>query len=94
MNKEEAKQIIGAEIEQFRAKPYLELVQMIGAEPITVERTAPSGQCYQIEIEAFWDGKRNGDVRVVGCIDDGGLRAFVPLTDDFIKSSSNEFIGE
>lgn len=94
MNKEEAKQIIRAELESFRAKPYSELVQMIDAEPITGERTGPSGEGYQIEIQAFWDNKPNGNIRVTGSIDDGGWRAFFPLGDDFIKSPSNEFVGE
>ena len=94
MKKEEAKQIISAELEQSRVKPYSELIQMIGSEPITGERIGPSGQWYQIEIEAFWDGKPNEDIRVTGCIDDGGLKALFPLTDGFIKSPSNKFVGE
>ena len=94
MNKEEAKKIIQAELEHFRAKPYAELIQMIGAGPITGERIGPSGQWYQIEVEAFWDGQPDGDIRVLGSIDDGGLRAFSPLSDDFIKSPSDQFVGE
>jgi len=94
MNKKEARQIIQAELESYRAKPYSELVKMIDAEPVTGEVTGPSGKLYQIEIQAFWDGKPNGDIRVMGCIDDGGWRAVHPLTDDFIKSPSNNFVGE
>ena len=67
---------------------------MIDAEPITGERTGPSGKWYQIEIQAFWDGKPDGDIRVMGSIDDGGWRAYFPLCEDFIKSPSNEFVGE
>ena len=94
MNKEEAKQIIRVELESFRAKPYSELVQMIGAEPVTSERTGPSGKRYQIEIQVFWDDKAGGDIRVVGSIDDGGWRAYRPLCEDFIKNPANEFVGE
>ena len=94
MNKEEAKQVVHAELESYRTKPYSELVEMIGAEPVTGKLAGPSGKWYQIEIEAFWDDKPNGNIRVVGSIDDGGLRAFSPLTDSFIKSPSNEFVGE
>ena len=94
MNKKEAKQIIQAELELFRAKSHAELVQMIDAEPITGERDGPGGKEYQIEIQAFWDDKPTGDIRVVGSVDDGGWRAFMPLTETFIKSPSNEFIGE
>ncbi|MGD2078654.1 MAG: hypothetical protein PVH18_09745 [Chloroflexota bacterium] len=94
MNKVEAKRIIQAELEKFRAKPYAELAKLIGAGPITRERTGATGKWYQIEIEAFWDAGPGGDIRVLGSIDDGGLRAFSPLTDDFIKSPSDEFVGE
>lgn len=43
-----------------------------------------SGTDYQIEIEVMWDGKGGGDLRVLGSIDDGGVRAFCPLCDSFI----------
>lgn len=94
MNKDEAKGIIQEELEPFRLKPYAELVLMIEGEPFVTERVGPSGTRYQIEIEAFWDDKSGGDVRVIGSIDDGGWRAFMPLGDDFIKSSLNKFVGE
>ena len=94
MDKKEARQIISTELESFRDKPYYELVQMINAEPITGERTSPSGKLYQIEIQVFWDDKPKGNIRVSGSIDDGGLRAFFPLTEDFIKSPLNGFVGE
>lgn len=94
MNKEEAKQVVHAELESYRTKLYSELVQMIGAGPANSEVTSPSGRRYQVEIEAFWDDKPSGNIRVVGGIDDGCWRAFVPLTDGFIKSPSNEFVGE
>ncbi len=95
MNKKEAKQIIQNELEQFRNKPYSELVQMINAEPIDYERIGPNDQKYGIEIQAFWDGKKDGDIRVIGAIDDGSRwRLFHPLTEDFIKTPDNEFIDE
>jgi hypothetical protein len=49
-----------------------------------VEVTGCSGTAFQIEIQILWDGKPNGDVRVLGAIDDGGWRAFLPLTSDLI----------
>lgn len=94
MDKKEAKQVILAVLEPFRAKPYAELIQMIDAEPVTGERASSSGKQYQIEIQVFWDNKPNGNIRVIGEIDDGGWRAYFPLTEDFIKSPSNEFVGE
>lgn len=47
-----------------------------------------------VELQAFWDDKPDGDLRVMLSIDDGGLRAFKPLSKDLIISSSNRFIGE
>ena len=94
MNKEEASQVIRAELEPLRVKPYLELIEMIDAEPLTGDRTGASGGKYQIEIQAFWDDKPKGDIRVMGSIDDGGWRAFFPRCYDFIKSPFNEFVGE
>jgi hypothetical protein len=43
-----------------------------------------SGAAYQVEIEALWDSNRGGDIRLMAAIDDGGWRAFAPLTDSLI----------
>jgi hypothetical protein len=42
------------------------------------------GKTYQLEIQAFWDRDKGSDVRVIVLADDGGWRAFKPLTGDFI----------
>ena len=94
MDKKEAKRIITEQLEKYRSKSYQELIQLIDTEPITYELTSNSNTKYQIEIEAFWDDKPNGNMRVIGYIDDGGFRAFSPLSDDFIKDSNNNFVGE
>ena len=94
MNKEEARQILEGEMTSFRANSYRELIAMIDAEPTTKERTGSTGKWYQIEIQAFWDDQPQGNIRVMGSIDDGGLSAFAPLSKDFIKSPSNTFVGE
>ena len=67
---------------------------MIGAEPITMERSSPEEKWYQIEIQVFWDDKPKGDVRVAGSIDDGGWRAYLPLCRDFIMAPDNSFVDE
>jgi len=67
---------------------------MIDAEPFTYDITGPSGVEYQIEIGAFWDGKKCGDVRVMGSIDDQGWSVYCPLTEDFIKAPDGSFVGE
>lgn len=94
INKAEASQVLTQELEQWRSRPYNELVSLIGGEPFTKEVSRPSGVTYQIEIEVFWDHNPHGDVRVLGAIDDGGWRAFFPLTDDFILSPDGSFVGE
>lgn len=49
---------------------------------------------YQGEVQVFWDDKPNGAIRVMASIDDGGWRAFVPLTADFILAPDGTFVGE
>ena len=92
MDKKEALQILSRVLEGYRAEPYDTLVNLIDGEPVTMEETGPSGQRYQLEIQAVWNGRHGGPVRVFGSIDDGGWRALSPLTDCFIKSPSGEFL--
>jgi hypothetical protein len=53
-----------------------------------------SGTRYQAEIEVVWDDKRDGNLRVFAAIDDGGWRAFAPLTNSFIVAPDGSFVGE
>lgn len=69
---------------RWRKLSYSELVDRIDAEPTVLEERSPSGVPYQIEIQVFWDDQTEGDIRVLGAIDDGGWRSFVPLTVSFI----------
>jgi hypothetical protein len=94
MNKKEARKIIASELETFRKKPFIELTNMVDAEPYAKTVTSKNGKAYQIEIQAIWDDKPDGNIRVLGSIDDGGIRAFFPLTEDFIKSPMDEIVGE
>jgi hypothetical protein len=59
----------------------------------TFEVVAESGTRYQIEIQAFWDDEKKKNLRVIGSIDDGGIRAFFPMTDDFIITRDGDFFG-
>ena len=54
----------------------------------------PLGVRYQLELDAVWDRDEGGPVRVMAAIDDAGWRAFLPLTDDFIKAPDGSFVGE
>jgi hypothetical protein len=95
MDKALALAILGKELAAFREKSYSELVSMIDREPNqSEERSAPSGALYYVEMQVFWDDKPGGDVRVMGSIDDGGLRAFVPLSVSFVMGPSGVFVGE
>jgi len=95
MNNVEARLVLGMELANYRAKPYRELVALIGS-PRTIVVTGQSGKLYQIEIQALWDDPKenNGILRVAGAIDDGGIRAYMPLTDDFLLAPTGEFVGE
>ena len=94
MDKKEARLILEKELVVLREKLYSDLVLMASQEPFTNERIGPSGKSYQIEIQVFPDDETSGNLRVMGSIDDRGLRAYFPLSDDFIKSPLNEFVDE
>ena len=72
MDKNEALEILRGGLERYRDMSYDVLVNMIDAEPVTMEETGRSGQRYQLEIQVVWDAGRGGPVRVLGAIDDGG----------------------
>lgn len=92
MDKTEAQQLLSAQMKTFKEKSYTDLVDLIGdvwAEQIKGE--APND--YNVEIEVFWDSKPNGDVRILGSIDDGSFRSsFSPLCDDFIVTPEGKII--
>ena len=72
MDKKEAKEILATHLQRYRRCPYQELLYLLNTQD-TSEITAPSGNWYQIEVEAMWVDKVKGHLRVFGCIDDGGL---------------------
>jgi len=80
---------------KYRARAYSELVALVG-KPTTVEVTTSSGTWYQIEIQALWDDPRSNNrvLRIAGAIDDGGIRAYFPLTDSFLLAPTGELVGE
>lgn len=94
MNKIEAREIITAELAKYRSWPYLQLRALVDVPKRRFEVTSASGTRYYIDIAVHWDGKPEGDVRVLGCIDDGGWRAYVPMSDSFIKAPDESFVGD
>ncbi len=93
MDHEVAYELINARINELRQQPYVELVKLVDS-PIALEQLGSDGKTYNLEIQAVWDGDKGGDVRVLVSAEDGGLRAFMPLTEDFIKSADGNFVGE
>ena len=89
MNRDEAENIIRDELRKFRQKTYAELARLVGTRLPTTVMTGASGTKYQVAIQVHWDGKRDGNIRVLGLIDDGGWRAFVPLSEDFTIGPDN-----
>ena len=86
--------MLNKELAKYRAKTYGQLLEELLGKAQTYEVTAQSGVTYQVEIHASWDDKPNAILRVSGAIDDRGIRAYVPLTEDFLVSPSGEFVDE
>lgn len=82
------------ELAKLRQVTYSQLVARLLDKQENVERVGGTGTRYQIELQAFWDNEPNGNLRVMAAIDDGGWRAFIPLTEAFIRAPDGSFIGE
>ena len=93
MDKVAAQRLLDEWMAKLRAIPYRELASRVDS-VTTDEVVRDSERSWQVEIQVHWDDEPNGNVRVMVSVDDGGLRAFVPMTESFIKSPSGEFVGE
>ena len=93
MDKAEAKAILGVELGKYRAKPYRTLLSLLDKTE-GLETRGESGAWYQLKFHAAWDDKPNDVVRVFGAIDDGGWRAYFPLTDAFLMRPDGTFVDE
>ena len=93
MDEQEAWKLLCSHLNRYRQMSYADLsAQMTG--PISLEIQQPDSGWYQIEIEILMDDPSTGNFRVIGSIDDGGWRAFFPLSEDFIMAPDGSFIGE
>jgi hypothetical protein len=93
MDKDEAREILRQHLAGYRSRAYADLVSILGQ--VNVAETAgQSGTKYQIEVEVFWDDKSQRNLRVLASIDDGGWRAWAPLSDSFILAPDGTFVGE
>lgn len=83
MDREEALTLLSTKLDEYRRLGYDGLAARVGEEEFP-EVVGASGTQYQMEIQIVWDNKPGGDVRVLGSIDDGGWRAFLPLCDSLL----------
>jgi hypothetical protein len=93
MDKSEARSDLRRHMARYRTRSYTELVAAI-SRPEVCETPGESGTGYQIEIQVMWDDKRQRNLRVLGAIDDGGLRAFLPLCEDFVMAPDGTILDE
>jgi len=95
MDELESTFILNQELGELRRLPYSHFEKMIDERNvITREIQGKAGVVYQLEIEAFFDDQQKRNIRVMANIDDGGIRAFFPKSNDFILSPEGNFIGE
>ncbi len=93
MDKDKARALLELALQAYRDKSYAELRDFIG-EIDAHEVAGPNGSEFQVEIQALWDYRPDGDIRVLGGIDDGGWSAFKPLSDSFVMAPDGTFVGE
>jgi hypothetical protein len=93
MNRVEALSVLQSQLQPWRERSWTQLREEVG-QSHRFEVMAESGTWYQGDVQVFWDDKPDGAIRVMASIDDGGWRAFVPLTADFILAPDGTFVGE
>jgi hypothetical protein len=93
MDEETAEAILNASMKDYRRRPYEALTELVGQNDVR-EVEAPDGTRYQVELTVLWNDRPGEAIRVLGSIDDGRLRAFWPLTRDFIRNPDGSFGGE
>ena len=94
MNKAEARAIAAERLRALREIPWAELRDRYLNNAETNDVVGDSGTVYQVQTLVVWDDKKESDLRVMVAIDDGGWRAFFPLSDDFIIAPDGSFVGE
>jgi hypothetical protein len=93
MDENEARRVLRSQLQPWRKRSWAELRKDVGQSQ-RFEVAAESGTWYQGDLQVLWDDHPEGAIRVVAAIDDGGWRAFVPMTDDFILAPDGTFVGE
>jgi hypothetical protein len=93
MDQEQARTLLATQVERLRHEAYNELAHLLD-EQETFERVARDGTRYQVEVASRSDDEASGHLRVIASIDDGGWRAFAPLSQSFIRAPDGSFVGE
>ena len=93
MGRDEALTLADEVLEDLRKLSYDECRQLMNAVS-TRELRGRDGKEYQVQIEAFWDAKKNGNVRVMVAVSGGGFSDFKPWCRDFIIAPDGSFVGE
>jgi hypothetical protein len=94
VDKEEARGIALAQVSDLRRMGWEQLRDCYLKSPETIEVSGESGAVYQVQTQAVWDSGADGDLRVMVAVDDGGWRAFLPLSEDFIIAPDGSFVDE
>jgi hypothetical protein len=92
MNRECARIVLNQKLDELRKLTHGELLTLLDR-PSFDRVKGQDGVEYQVETQAFWDNKKKRNIRVVVAVDDGGIRAMMPLTGTLIVSPDGSFIG-
>jgi hypothetical protein len=85
MDKAEAKKVVAEHLARF--SDHAQLAPFAESQHIeNFEVLAASGTRYQVEVQFFWDDGRKRTIRVVGSIDDCGVRTFKPHVETILVS--------
>jgi hypothetical protein len=91
MHNAEAKSLLANDLHTLAGRSFSDLVAMIGDDQVK-SVSGESGVNYQIELSVYWDSAPRENLRIMGAIDDGGLRALLPLTDFLIMKPDGTLI--
>lgn len=92
MDQAEARSILAFNLLRYRQRSFAELLRLI-EEPEVLLVVGADGAQYQLEVQAVWDDRAQSRLRVMASIDDGGLSAFRPVSDDFLIAADGSPVG-
>ncbi len=96
MNIEEAEGVLGVELERLMKESYDNLKKVMGgaSRVQTFDIEGPSGVEYDVEVEAVWVDKEDGDILVNVAVFDKGWTSMVPVGGSFIITTEDEVLGK